>query len=433
MIRRIIPMPDAAIKVLRRVGAAAAIVLGLVGCGDLLKVSNPGSLQEGQLADPTLEPFIINGVIGEFQFAYGNYALWSAVLADEAFADHVDLGIRTLSMHNFDDGNTTNSLVYGSLQRARQSADDATDRVKKMQGANAASSLNVARALIYGGYSYVLLGEGFCEAPVNLSAALPSGELLTRGIARFDEGIAVATAAMIGANAAAAQDLIYMARVGAARASLEKGDLDKARAYAAPVPDTYERWAYYSANSVRENNPVQLPVRPEGQPYLGMQRVFQNLNDARVPQPATSRPSLRSNPIFPPLKPSMYSGWTAVPPAQTIEVKTHVRFASGLEARYIVVEADGPTAAMLTFVNARRAVAGKPPVTQTGSALLAEFRVQRALDFYLTGQRLGDLRRYLAAGTDLFPTGTFPVSADLYGTMHCFIVPLSEKAGNPNY
>ena len=57
----------------------------------------------------------------------------------------------------------------------------------------------------------------------------------------------------------------------------------------------------------------------------------------------------------------------------------------------------------------------------------------RARDFYLMGQRLGDLRRYAETGTDLFPTGRFPVGSDSYGTMHCFIVPLSEKADNPNY
>ena len=88
---------------------------------------------------------------------------------------------------------------------------------------------------------------------------------------------------------------------------------------------------------------------------------------------------------------------------------------------------DGPNAAMLTFVNARRAVAGKPPVNLSGAALQAEFRTQRALDFYLTGQRLGDLRRYKEAGTDLFPTGKFPVGAESYGSMHCFIVPQSQK------
>ena len=99
----------------------------------------------------------------------------------------------------------------------------------------------------------------------------------------------------------------------------------------------------------------------------------------------------------------------------------------------VQTEADGPTAAMLTFVNARRAVGGKAAVNVTGAALVTEFRLQRAIDFYLTGQRLGDLRRYSAGGTNLFPTGKYPVFPDPYGSATCFIVPLSEKTGNPNY
>ena len=37
------------------------------------------------------------------------------------------------------------------------------------------------------------------------------------------------------------------------------------------------------------------------------------------------------------------------------------------------------------------------------------------------------------AGVDLFPTGKYPVFPDPYGDDRCFIVPLAEKAGNPNY
>ncbi len=417
---------------LRNVGATAAMVVGMTGCDGLLEVSNPGSLPEAQLTNPALERFLINGVIGEFQYAYGNYALWSGVLADELFTDHTNVGFREISLHSFNDLNATNETVYGSLQRARQAADDTADRLRNMLGPNAASSLNVARALIYGGYAYVLLGEGFCDAPVNLSAALTPNELLGRGIGRFDEAIAVATAARTGASADSAQDLIYLAQVGAARGALKSGNVDLARGYAQAVPDGYAHWAYYSANSGRENNAVQLGVRTT-LPFLGMHPAFLGLADPRVPQPTATRVSLGSNLIFPPLKPSMYGGWTGTGPAQQIDVSTAIKFASGLEARYIGVEADGPNATMLAFVNARRAAGGKLPVNVSGPALMAEFRIQRALDFYLTGQRLGDLRRYAETGTDLFPIGKFPVSSDVYGAMHCFIVPLSEKSGNPNY
>jgi DNA uptake protein ComE-like DNA-binding protein len=412
----------------------ATIALAASGCSDALEITNPGAIPEERLTDPALEQLMVNGAIGEFQFAYGNYTLWSGVLADEVFTDHTNVSVRDFSLHNFGDLNDTNEGVYENLQRARASADDAVDRLKSLLGPAAATSLNVARALAYGGYAYVLLGEGFCEAPVNLSAPKPSNELLAIAITRFDEAIAVATAAKVGANAAntaAAQDLIYMSQVGAARAALKMGDATKARTYAALVPASYEKLAYYSSNSVRENNQLNRPART-ADPFLGIHPVFLNLKDPRMPQSATSRPGLNSNAIFPPQRPIMYSGWSATA-VQTIDITTLIKFATGLEAQYIMAETDGPTAATLTFVNARRAIGGQPGVDLAGAELMAELRAQRARDFFLTSQRLGDLRRYAKAGTDLFLTGKYPVFPDNYGTAKCFIVPLSEKAVNPNY
>lgn len=414
---------------------AVAVIAATSGCNELLTVSNPGALQEEQLTNPALEQFIVNGAIGEFQYAYGVYALYSGILSDESFTDHTQVGIREFSLHNFNDLNGTNETVFETLSRARASADDATSRLKVILGAGAGTSLNVARTLAYGGYAYTLLGEGFCEAPINLSAGLPSAELLKRAVQHFDSAVTVATASQSGAtaaNVAAAADIIAMARVGAARASLKMGDVAKARSYASLVPATYEKLAYYSANSVRENDIMNAGIRTSGA-WMSMAPAFQGLNDPRAPQSPAARLGLNSNPIWIPLRPSQYSGWVATGTPQTIDITSNIRFASALEARYIETEVDGNNAAMLIFVNARRAAGGKTPVTLAGPALLAEFRAQRAIDFYLTGQRLGDLRRYAAAGTDLFPTGKYPVFPDPYGSNKCFLVPLSEKTGNPNY
>jgi hypothetical protein len=423
------------IATLRAAAAAAVLCTSLAACDRILTVTNPGALAEGQLTDPALEQFVVNGVIGEFQYAYGFYALWSGVMADETFTDHTNVSVRQTSLHNFDDLNDQTTDVFSNLSRARASADDGLTRLQAILGAGYGKSLNVARVFAYGGYAYVLLGEGYCDAPIALSAALKPAELFARAIAHFDSAIAVATAASAGAPAAtvtAAQDIINMSRVGAARAALKMNDFAKSKSYAALVPDTYEKLAYYSANSVRENNIVNSAVRTTGA-WLSMTPAFQGLNDPRLPQPTASRAGLNSNPIWVPFRPSQYSGWVATNPTQIIDITSNIRFASGLEAKYDVIEADGPNAAMLTFVNARRAIGGKPPVNLSGAELLAEFRWQRAYDFYLTGQRLGDLRRYAATGVNLFPTGKYPVFPDPYGTMQCFIVPRTEKTGNPNY
>lgn len=421
-------------RALRRI-CLGVMVLSVAACSDLLDVSDPGAIQAEQLGDPALENLIVNGVIGEFQVAYGSYALWSGVLADEIFTDHTNVAVREFSLHNFIDLNDTNEGVYVNLQRTRQSADDASQRLKDILGAGASSSINLARVYAYGAYAYVLLGEGFCEAPVNVSAPLQPDELLSRAIARFDSAITTATAYRAGttvaANIAAANDIINMSNVGAARAALKMGDLAKARTYALLVPAGYEKLALYSANSVRENNPVHRPART-ADPFVGIHPTFLGLNDPRIPTLATARLGLNSNPIFPPQKPSQYSGWSGST-VTTIDITTHIKFASYLEAQYIIAEANGPIASTLAFVNARRAAGNQPPVDLAGAALMAELRNQRARDFFLAGQRLGDLRRYLEAGIDLFPKGKYPVFSDFYGENKCFLVPLSEKAGNPNY
>jgi hypothetical protein len=422
---------EAAMKRVRRIGALAALALAMAGCNDALQVNNPGAIQEGQLGDPALVQLIVNGAVGEFQYAYGQYAQWSAVLSDEAYTDHTNVDIRDFSEHKITDLNGINSSTYEYVQRALHSAEDATERLKSLVTTPDAD-INVATALAYAGYSYVLLGEGWCESPVNLSAPISSDSLLRLAIARFQEAITVATAAKQGANVNAAQDLIYMSQVGAARAALKLGDLALSKSFASQVPASYVKYNYYSPNTVRENNALNALTHATGA-SLGMSARFQGLNDPRVPQPASTQLGLTGGAIYTPLTPYMYTGWVASGAAPRIDFGSDIKFATGLEAQYDVAEADGPTAATLSFVNDRRAAGGQAPVNLSGAALMAELADQRARDFYLTGQRLGDLRRYAAAGNDMFPTGKYPLFNDSYGDQTCMIVPLSEKTGNPNY
>jgi hypothetical protein len=155
-------------------------------------------------------------------------------MGDEAFTDHTNVCVRELSLHNFNDLNDTNQGVFENLSRARASADDALDRLKVILGAGAGTSLNVARVLAYGGYAYTLLGEGFCEAPIAMGPGLrpPSYsacDLALRQRRHHRHGIG---GWRKRGNAAAATDIINVARVGAARAA-KGGGLVKARTYAA--------------------------------------------------------------------------------------------------------------------------------------------------------------------------------------------------------
>jgi hypothetical protein len=231
---------------------------------------------------------------------------------------------------------------------------------------------------------------------VNLSAELTPEELFTRAIARFDTAIVVANASKTGAtaaNIAAATDLVNMSNVGAARAALKMGDLAKARTYAALVPANYEKLAYYSSNSVRENNQLNRPART-ADPFLGVAPAFFSLNDPRVPRLATSRPGLNSNPIFPPQRPLMYTGWSAST-IQPIDITTTIKFATGLEAQYVIAEADGATPATLTFVNARRAAGNQAPVSLTGAASWRSASLPEGGNRSLPERKVSGVQRFL--------------------------------------
>jgi hypothetical protein len=125
----------------------------LSACDSLLEVSDPGSIQSGQLEDPALENLLVNGAIGEFQFAYGYYALWSGVLADEVFTDHTNVSVREFSLHNFNDLNDITTGAYENIHRARQSADDASARLKAMLRAACGRFLRVSRESQRGAYA----------------------------------------------------------------------------------------------------------------------------------------------------------------------------------------------------------------------------------------------------------------------------------------
>ena len=136
---------------------------------------------------------------------------------------------------------------------------------------------------------------------------------------------------------------------------------------------------------------------------------------------------------------SNYNGETIADGGSPADLRTidaesaDIAFASGLEARHNLIEATGPGAEMLAFVNERRAFGNQEPVDLSGDALVAELREQRGRDLFLAGYRLGDLRRWLREGDDLFPSGQHPVTEwGEYGDATCYPLPLEEYEGNPN-
>ena len=219
----------------------------------------------------------------------------------------------------------------------------------------------------------------------------------------------MATAARVAPNEAVAQASIYLAQIGAARASLKKRR---------PREGARLRFAR-AARRVRAlgvllgelaSREQRVPDRREDGPTVAWHAA--SVPESQRPARATAGRAAHLAPIqsdFPAAQ-TIHVRWVeGIGAAQTIEVGTQYPLRE--RARGTLHRRRGGRAGRRDagFRQQPASLGGKPSVNVSGAALVAEFRTQRALDFYLTGQRLGDLRRYAAAGTDLFPTGKHPV------------------------
>jgi hypothetical protein len=426
-----------------RAALLAAIVLfgATTACNDFLKATNPGAVEEPDVNVASNVDILTNGAVSTYQFSHSEITYWNGQLTDElfnraVFAEEGDIDRRNL----YSDMTYINAFMYGPAQRARYAGDDASARLKTILGDTASRDLRLARTLAYAGHSYVDLGEMMCTTPIDLSVPKTSEEMFADAIARFQEAITVSTAAKTylqsrtpvnAALVAGADSVRYFALVGAARAALNRDDKAAAIAFASQVPAAFDFRAYYSDNTTGQRNRTYERLTLASNAYLLNTPFFAMTTDPRIPRIAGT-----TGRAYTPLSPPSYSTFSNTVAGAAFGPIMSVRVASGLEAQYIIAEAQGPTAATLAFVNARRAAGLQAPVTLAGDALMAELRDQRSRDFYLDNHRLGDLRRYLKYyKVDLFPKGAYPgsTSGQTYNeSISCWPLPTNEINGNPN-
>lgn len=425
---------------LLRMGALALALSTAAACTDFLTAENPGAVEEADVNQVAYANLIANQPIFAFQFGYSEATYWNSQLTDELFNRAVFIEEGQIDRRElYSDMTYINAFNYGPLQRARYYAEDAARRLEVILADTAARDLRVARSLAYAGHSYINLGEMMCVTPIDLSVPKSSAEMFADAIARFEKSITVAAAAKtyLSQNAVAnanailtADSLRYFALVGAARAALNRNDKTQAITFANQVPAGFEFRAYYSDNPGQTNRTFNR-IGTATNSYLLNTPFFAMAGDPRIPRvPGTTGRA------FTPLSPPSYSTFNNSVAGAPFLALMSVRIASGLEARYIVAEAQGPTAATLALVNERRTAGLQATVNLTGDALMAELRDQRSRDFYLDGHRLGDLRRYKQFyNIDLFPKGPYPgsLTGQIYDeAITCWPLPTSEINGNPN-
>lgn len=475
------------LRPLPRILALGALALPLGACDldRLLAVRDPEQVSPEELDNAESVPGLYAGALRTFFIAYSGasddaYLTVSSLLADELYA--ADTFVTRQATDKRDQqppalGNTSD-VAYARLQQARVNARRAASAAERYNvGAVGAASLPATLATLRAieGFAYVALAEGFC-GNIPFSVIPDAGPINPVDTAQFRPGIGTLAAfdtAIVRMTAAlAAQSTSNLAKVGLGRAQLNRGNYAAAAAAVAGVPTTYVFRIEHSSNTTAQTNPI-WSLQSNGRYGVsndegGIQRPDQlatsNTPADTVGFTTDEGEGLAFRAYRDPRVPwfsgggAFAGGVNSFRDGRYIDQNADVPLASGVEARLIEAEAqlaanpnDG---AWLATLNTLRASASTlipilypsitdalktafpqtlAPLTDPGTAagrvdLL--FR-ERALWMYVTGHRLGDMRRlirqYGRSQSSVFPTGTyFYGPGGVYGNDVALPIPFAE-------
>jgi hypothetical protein len=396
-----------------------------------LDAKNQDIIDPSNVTSVTGLPSLYNGAKSDFAYAnagdQGNQEgqiLTSGMLADEilnsdTFPTRIEEDRRATRINN-----VTNEYVFRIAQRARVSADlTAAAYVKLIKDGSANANLSEMYSL--SGLATVALAENYC-GNVPLGSFTPDSivggpgqtttQLLTVAVAKFDSALA----AVPGDN---------LASVGKARALVDLGQYAAAATAVAAVPVSFKYQESHAALPARIVNGVYsffvesirfsmadveggtgLDFISAGDPRVGSEDTGGLGFDNTTPQINETKYATRADPIT---------------------------VADGIEAGLIKAEAflaAGNTTSYLSTLNSlRTTVPGLAPLTlpATAAARVDQLFRERAFWLYLTGHRLGDLRRLIrqyGRGIEtVFPTGAFHKLGLNYGTAVSLPVPQAEQ------
>jgi len=422
--------------------ALLGTLLGPVACSpdEILDVPDPDVATPESVQDVAALPALRAGAIGDFALAFGSsnttedgLILYTGLFTDELQWAETFPTREQIDRRSIEEVNATMTGLYLNLQRARAAAERANDTFQRLQPGTAAQAemLNIA------GFSYILFGETYCSGVPYSTLALTGqatyGERTTTqqtfelAIARFDSALKV-----LGTQSTtAANQQRNLAQVGRGRALLNLARFPEARQAVAGVPTAFDYQLAYSENSARQQNGVFVTNAINRRFSVSANEGTNGLpfradNDPRVAAPRGTGGAATGFDGATPLFIASKYGSRSAP----------ISLANGVEARLIEAEAQlraGDAAASLASLNtARGTVTGLTPLTAaaTEAGRVDQLFRERAYHLFLTGHRLGDLRRlvrqYGRSAESVFPTGAF-FKGGAYGTDVNFPIPFEER------
>jgi starch-binding outer membrane protein, SusD/RagB family len=418
--------------------AVAVVAIAATAC-DLdktLSVEDPDVATPQSVSTASGLTVVYAGARAEFEAGLSgnvdNAQTLPGLLADElhdidTFPTRIEVDQRNVKVDN-----GTVQAWYRQLHRSRAALRRGTEALHQF----APTDRRLAELHALHGFQYIIFGEDFCngvaysvfsaEGNATYGAPQTTTQTFDLAIAQFDSALATAPAG---------SDEAYLARIGKARALLNKNDLAGAAAAVAGIPVAYQYLVYHSENSTRENNGTYVNVGPLSKRYAVTTNEGTNGLPFRTEgwNQSTGTGDIRVR---------WYQsgiGQDGVSPA-FYELKypsrsAHVVLADGIEAQLIIAENQlrngGDWLGTLNALRANATIlnrapywyAGQPtvaaltPLTDPGNATARVNLLfkERAFWMYLTGHRLGDLRRlikyYGRSAESVFPTGTYEFAA----------------------
>lgn len=421
---------------------AAPALLFSSGCDDWLTVENP-TVIDASTIDPVLDaPTFAQSALNNLWDAFDNFIVYGAWFSGEAwegdtFPTRTDIGRRNI---DFAEGTgTTNGTVDSDLYSPLARAIATGEQVPELLGGEGSgNNINITRATFAAAWGILLEAEIFCQVVIssgleNLGSPLTSEAAAGEAIERFRRVITQGTAI----NSAESNSLANAARVGLARALLLEGNAAEAATVAAQVPADFVFLAPKvddpSNRAALGNTVYSFTLARQS---LVVPPYYRELNDPRVPfalAQQASGPQLAQDGFLQFYRQTKYTDWG-----------DDVVLASGLEARYLLAEANlkqGNPATALALIAERRAAF---PEAADGDAVdfvdtagtLSDLLDQKARDFFLQGTHMGDWRRNPEATPYVPPSGTPYYNATeggVFGTQTCIPLPDDEVLNNPNF
>jgi len=432
--------------------AATLTVLGACKPSEVLNVTTPDILAPGVFNTPTGTDPLRYGVISDFTVGFDgatdSFTTMSGDMSDEMVASDTFAERLSVNSRSPVEVNSSTESVFRALQQAHSGAIKAATVLAATQPAQ---KWQRGEMYMLRGFVEIFLAEGFCSG-VAFSTADDNGvvtygpvhsaaDLYNLAVASFDSASTLADTSKRVLNGSA---------IGKARALLDLGKFAEAGTAVATVPRTFQLLTFHSTASNREQNGMWNAAANGSSRYSVITKEGGN----GLPYLGTADPRI-------PWTPSTRIGFNSISTNLPTETKfgqtTSGIVGDGTEAQLDILEArlQGGTQAdrdavfaglntlRTTNTPAIAAIAGSAPTTQAAAVDL--YFQERAYWTWLTGHRLGDMRRlvrqYGRGAETVFPTGlvansgTPSVTGQLsgtYGTATSMIIPFSER-NNPNY